>query len=469
MKRVLICSLCSMIPWATQAYDDGYLPFWKTALNLVSPPVADRPVEDRERLGPYPLLTNPTSFEDGFQPGKYGLWQGITLDEASTGAKCGNGTPYKFFVNRVADNNNYLIYLEGGGACWDYESCTGQTGIRGARNPNGIPDDYMRKLESSLVSPFVFRLHYADHPQPQDWNLVYVPYCTGDVYSGDKTAVYESPESNVEPLTWHHNGFKNMRAVTAWLRENMQQPTRMMMTGCSAGGTGSLVNYHLMRRDLSPTSRAYLLNDSGPIYHARMGSDQPSVPLHTKIKEAWGLDKVIDTVGADISGFDRDDLGTVNGALAMHWPEDRMAHVQFMKDLNYSSYSYERFYDEINHEPDKLKKWAKIHEKWDKDARNLASSLDEYANFAYYLPQFRDLNESHCATIVEFHGGDIQTQGMELSQFIDDLVDDRKPLNSYLEEDPEADYSKGANLFYLLLNKVLGAPSSTNPRNQEAG
>ena len=189
---------------------------------------------------------------------------------ASTGAVCGNGSQYKFFVNRVPNTRNTIIYMEGGGACWDYPSCSGQSGVRGARNPNGVPDNYMDLLGNpgaSLVSPFVVRLHPYNAVKTQNWNMVYAPYCTGDVYSGDKVAVYTDPSGQSAPLVWHHNGLRNARAVVAWLRNNLPRPTQMLSTGCSAGGIGSLNNYAHLRRDLAP-SRAFLINDSGPAFSA---------------------------------------------------------------------------------------------------------------------------------------------------------------------------------------------------------
>ncbi|MCL1125430.1 hypothetical protein [Shewanella surugensis] len=183
---------------------------------------------------------------------------------------------------------------------------------------------------------------------------------------------------------------------------------------CSAGGAGSLVNYHLLRRDMSPTSTAYLFNDSGPISLALQGSDAASLPLHTKIHQAWGLDRVIDYIGQDLPNFSVIDMGSINSALAEGWPDDRFAHVHFQKDLNYSAYSYERFYDYIESETDELTKWGYIHALWQQDTDNLAALLDQYDNFAYYFPQFRDLNESHCASIIEFDAADIQEEAMAL-------------------------------------------------------
>ena len=59
------------------------------------------------------------------------------------GALCGNGSQYKFFVNYSETSDDLVIAFEPGGACWDYDSCTGKKGVRGAANPDGIPDDHM--------------------------------------------------------------------------------------------------------------------------------------------------------------------------------------------------------------------------------------------------------------------------------------------------------------------------------------
>ncbi|MBM7093074.1 hypothetical protein JTP67_32135, partial [Streptomyces sp. S12] len=136
--------------------EQGDYGFFQTLRNLVSPPKADNKVQPQQRTGHYPLLSRDAARADGFDPGAYYQWQTVQLP-AETGAICGNGSPYKIFVNRVPNTTNTIIYMEGGGACWDYASCTGATGVRGARNPNGVPDDYMKLLNpgASLVSPFV--------------------------------------------------------------------------------------------------------------------------------------------------------------------------------------------------------------------------------------------------------------------------------------------------------------------------
>ena len=64
------------------------------------------------------------------------------------GVVCGNNTPYKFFVNFSDKSDNLVVVLEPGGACWDYDSCTGNNGIRGAANVDGLQ---RRSLQARAV------------------------------------------------------------------------------------------------------------------------------------------------------------------------------------------------------------------------------------------------------------------------------------------------------------------------------
>jgi hypothetical protein len=87
----------------------------QTSLNKMIPSIADRPITSADRrLVPLPINQNPTGFQDGFDPKKYDTWQQVKLDP-STGAKCGDGSPFSFWVNRKASTSNVMFFLEGGG------------------------------------------------------------------------------------------------------------------------------------------------------------------------------------------------------------------------------------------------------------------------------------------------------------------------------------------------------------------
>ncbi|MGO4263129.1 pectin acetylesterase-family hydrolase [Lysobacter sp. TAB13] len=448
----------SSLPSQAEQGDYG---FFETIRNLISPPKANNKVQPAQRTGQYPLLSRDTARADGFDPAAYYQWQTVQLP-AETGAICGNGSPYKVFVNRVPNTTNTIIYMEGGGACWDYASCTGATGVRGARNPNGVPDDYMKLLNpgASLVSPFVTRVSPFDAVKTQGWNMVYVPYCTGDIYSGDKVAVYDDPTGQKPPLVWHHNGLRNTRAITAWLKDNLPRPGQMLSTGCSAGGAGSLISYDSVRSDLAPTS-AYLIDDSGPIFPTpRNGNpaEYPSQPLMSKIREVWGLDAPngpLAFLAAGLPQIDLNELGSIYPALANKHRNDRLGQTHFWQDLNYSSYSYERFHDDIQQAPTQAAKEALIHAKWGTDTQRLAARLNGLDNFGGYFPQYRALNESHCTTIVDFKNGDVQAQNLELKNFIDSVLDGNGKVLDASEASDAADKAKPFNLLYWLVDQLL--------------
>jgi len=340
----------------------------------------------------------------------YGVWEKIEPE----GAVCGNGSQYKFFVNYSATSNNLVVAFEPGGACWDYESCSGKGGVRGAANVDGIPDDHA-ELARFMV-PF-FQREYDDTPTPE-WNFVYVPYCTGDVHTGNNVITYEDPTGKNPDLVFHHSGHANVEKVIEFMAQEFQHVPQMFVTGCSAGGVGSTVNYYYMRKGMPGVERAYLLADSGPIFP----NSTNSKPLHEKVRSSWNLDPLLDELPA---GFDKEDFGSINAALADEFPDDRLTVTYFRRDYNFSLYSYERFYDY----PDK----ETIHQMWWEDTQLLMEQFDSRDNLGYYLPYWRRLNDSHCTTLITFTGSEIEEDDIGLDQYVLDLIDDDQPLASYLE------------------------------------
>jgi hypothetical protein len=330
------------------------------------------------------------------------------------GAVCGNNSQYKFFVNFSNTTDDLVIVFEPGGACWDYESCTGQSGIRGAANVDGLEDDHY--LMAPFISPFLQRF---DNTSPtQDWNLVYVPYCTGDVHTGNNVITYSDPTGQAADVTFHHAGHDNVQKVIEWIDAEFTHVPRMLVTGCSAGGAGSITNYYFLRNGISAVQDGFMLDDSGPIFP----SGGFSQPLHQKVRESWNTDSILDTLPA---GFDPEDFGSINTALAETFPDDRLATTYFRRDMNFSLYSYERFYDFPPKE--------EIMSMWDADTQLLVDMYDQTENLYYYIPYWRELNDSHCTTLISFPGSEIQEKGLDLAVWVDDFLDDKAPLESAIE------------------------------------
>jgi hypothetical protein len=319
-------------------------------------------------------------------------WQKVAL----TGTKCGNGSQYKFFLHRTT-SPNLLILFEGGGACWDYDTCSGRAGILGAANPNGIADDYITQFTAKYVSPIV---NGADPGLPgrskrdlvtKGWNIAYLPYCTGDVHVGNNVKVYNDPTGQQPPLTWNHSGYANTIAAANYLKAQIPGVQKMLVTGFSAGGTATSASYYFVRTIINP-QKGYLLNDSGPIYMAPNATDN-SRPLHNMIRQSWALDSVFSQLP---STFDPNDMGTINRMVALAFPGDQLAYTAYTRDYNYSRFSYERFFTPNDQES--------VLGRWKTDQDKLVTELQRYSNFSYFIPHHRPINASHCSTIITFIG-----------------------------------------------------------------
>jgi hypothetical protein len=357
-----------------------------------------------------------------------GVWTKVEIP----GTVCGDGSQYKFFVNYSNTSNDLLVSFEPGGACWDYASCTGEGGTRGAANPNGIPDDHMSEYQ------YLNLLRRTDDNPAQAYNMVFASYCTGDIHTGDKVATYTS-DGGVDgggpaTITFNHKGHDNTVAMAAWIAQTFPTVPKLFVTGCSAGGAGALLNYPVLRSALGAQAQCgYLLNDSGPI-----------------IRDAWNVDGVIADIAGSLPGTPsisvaalQADYGQVNTAIAQAYPKDRLAFTAYREDFNYSLYSYQSFYPGSTE--------AQIHAFYWQDLQGLIPTYDAQPNLAYYIPYFRTDNCSHCVSIppignapleptndntvlsMPWQGSDIPEDMIDLKAYTTTLLDDTQPMRSYLQ------------------------------------
>jgi hypothetical protein len=389
----------------------------------------------------------------------YFQWDVVELPPES-GASCGDGSPYRFFVNRTPLNRDLAIVYEGGGACWDQKACLGE-GRLGASNPNGVPPDYMQSVNVAfgLITPFNAR----NSPQAvstQSWNMVFLPYCTGDVHSGSKLTVYDDAYPD-RPRVQHHAGQANVRAAAAWLRANLGQPGQLLLTGYSAGGVGSTTTYALVREALQPTGRSTLLADSGPLVPAPRGSspdDFPAIKLHDTIRVAWGLDEpggLVTRFAGLIDGFDPDNLGSVNTALARTYPQDRFGFMVFTRDTNFSAFSYEKFYGDISGAPNPVAYREALFGRWWPDLDRWAADLATQPNVDVYVPYFRNFEQSHCLTIIDFSGTGIEWAGYDSFGTFAENALARGPQVQLVEGRNDADFTQPLSPFMRLVKLLL--------------
>jgi len=142
---------------------------------------------------------------------------------------CARGTPYMFYV-REGSSDNLLIDFQGGGACWNDLTCSTQFGTFDDSISISEPYD-----NPAIDGNGIFDLDNPDNPFA-DYDMVFVPYCTGDVHLGDSIVTYEAADGAFDI---HYNGFTNATTALEWAYANFAAPESVFVSGCSAGSLGA--------------------------------------------------------------------------------------------------------------------------------------------------------------------------------------------------------------------------------------
>ena len=380
-------------------------------------------------------------------------WEEITLPAAS-GATCGNGTPYRFYVNRAPAPNdrNLLIAYEFGGACTDYGSCTGEGGAISAKNPDGIPAGYLwsipaqgwlNQIASPVMSAVTGNIGWlagssdGKLPPTANWTKVFLPYCTGDVHAGSAIRNYVSTDG-ARTLLQHFAGLANTRAALAWMQSNgLGQPDKMLSWGLSAGGYGAMANYAFLRSALQPRQSA-LLDDGGPLFPVNLdgdGSDSYAYRMYSVAFRDWGMldtDGLLDRLRRDTpvggSGANLRALGQLYGALARAFPQDRLGLSDTLHDATIARFSYAGRYPEVDALPTAQRDAMRM-AMFEHDSQALITTLrGQSPNLGYFFPwDHYGIASNHTATAVTFLGTEIDSTGINVGAFVTDLVSGDDP------------------------------------------
>ncbi len=210
------------------------------------------------------------------------------------GTVCMNGEVAGFGISHNPDSKDVMIYLEGGGACFNDVCDFSAFSIPFIPPPDGI---FNRQNPGNPV---------------KDWSMIYVPYCTGDIHGGDKDT-----ELGGQVRKFH--GYRNIgKYLEQWVPK-FADADRVLLTGISAGGFGAGLNAVQVADAFLPGPQMIVIDDSGP----PMTNEVIPPCLQQTFREVWGLD---DTILAECGGDcpDLDDFasGTIAHALAKY-PEMR--------------------------------------------------------------------------------------------------------------------------------------------------
>jgi hypothetical protein len=192
------------------------------------------------------------------------MWTWVPFSDT----KCRGGTPAGISVNLNSASKRVMIYLEGGGACFDSQTCGSNPDTVSSQNPG---------------SAGIFARTRTENPV-KDWNYVYVPYCTGDVHMGAKD------DGQVEGVTGtqHFMGRANLTAFLHRVIPTFPNPEKVLLTGVSAGGFGASSNAAFVQYAFG-SNPVTVIDDSGPTFSNKY---LPTCLTQTYAK-TWGLEQSI--------------------------------------------------------------------------------------------------------------------------------------------------------------------------------
>lgn len=146
----------------------------------------------------------------------------------STTVTCNDGTPAGYYLRASKGSRRWLIFLEGGWCCYNKESCDARY--------RSIP-----RLMSSTDWPLTQKgsgiLSADPEENPQWWNanIVIVPYCSSDVWSGTAPKARQADYAFMGSLILRE-------VIKDLVPKGIKLAKIVMLAGTSAGGTGVMLN-----------------------------------------------------------------------------------------------------------------------------------------------------------------------------------------------------------------------------------
>jgi len=237
-----------------------------------------------------------------------GLWTWVPVQ----GARCRDGSETGFMLRTQPEAAGLVIYLEGGGACFNRFTCPS--------NPSSFDAEAAATRADGLVDG-IFDDGDLDNPVA-GWNAAYIPYCTGDVFAGTRSGVRVDGVDGAQDFV----GYDNVGRFSALLAERYATSSQVLVTGISAGGFGALFNFDQIAARFPEAERS-LLDDSGqPLAFG----DALSACLTEEWVDLWGMPLPSDCEDCTPS---TDGLRGIARHLRRKYPDARLALASYLQDV----------------------------------------------------------------------------------------------------------------------------------------
>ncbi|KAL4111083.1 hypothetical protein PRIC1_002764 [Phytophthora ramorum] len=143
---------------------------------------------------------------------------------------------FQVFPAATQDKSKLLLFFQGGGACVDKYTC--DFALQCQLGASSLITTKASVTDTGIMN------RTLDGNVFNDYNIVYLPYCTGDLFVGNKylepyESVYNQALGNQQCLGQNQgmymNGYNNTMAVLKWALANYPDPEQIVVGGYSAG------------------------------------------------------------------------------------------------------------------------------------------------------------------------------------------------------------------------------------------
>jgi len=140
-------------------------------------------------------------------------------------AVCNDGTQATYYTQGGGHSGKVMIWLQGGGACWDKGGCDERCG-------SGSQEEELCTSQTKQEITF-----WEGSAAYGDYWMVYVHYCSSDLWSGTNPASSSTGGYNFQGKNIVDSIIKDLSD-----NHNLLTATKVVLTGCSAGAAGVAFN-----------------------------------------------------------------------------------------------------------------------------------------------------------------------------------------------------------------------------------
>ncbi len=333
-------------------------------------------------------------------------WRTVPLGGKSI---CSDGSPFAIFVKK-GKSDNLIIHFSGGGACWDNITCANPLSLFNIFDDSRDLKSFYMPVLLRIFPKAITGLGDSENSSNPfgDWNMIFIPYCTGDLHIGNVTAMYEWQGKKFQV---HHNGRNNALVALEWVFANFKDPGKILVSGESAGAYASafwapaVANHYVNKR-------IYQLSDG-----ALLASNR------------WK--EILDTVWqSESASFLRFNIGRdIFEDALLHRNDSSKAQIIHLHSNTLYDQVLPRFSAVLNHQPTKSNDFIN---NWSDDMRRSMRRLnDSNLNYHYFISDcfYNSLEHytPHTLTNVQFYN--CKTDQISFADWLKRNIIEDKPLS----------------------------------------